>query len=161
MDRIGQRITPFLWFEHQAEEAVNFYVSVFENSRINAVKRYGKTGPGKQSPVMTISFQLAGQQFTALNGGSQFRFNEAVSFVVNCADQQEVDYFWNKLSEGGQECPCGWLKDRYGVSWQVVPASLGDLLTGDDPESSGRVMKLLMQMNKLDIVVLENARNAK
>jgi predicted 3-demethylubiquinone-9 3-methyltransferase (glyoxalase superfamily) len=161
MDRISQKITPFLWFDHEAEEAANFYVSVFENSRIQIARRYGKGGPGPEGTVMTISFQLAGQQFTALNGGPHFRFNEAVSFVVSCADQKEVDYFWDKLSEGGKESQCGWLKDRYGLSWQIVPVNLPDLLKGDDPESSGRVMKALMQMKKLDIAVLESARTQK
>ncbi len=161
MDRIAQKITPFLWFDREAEEAASFYVSLFENSRINSVVRYGKAGPGPEGSAMTVSFELAGQQFTALNGGPHFRFNEAVSFVVNCLDQKEVDYFWDKLSEGGKESQCGWLKDRYGVSWQIVPIALSSLLKGDDPAASGRVMKALLQMKKLDISALENARNQK
>lgn len=158
MDRINQKISPFLWFDKEAEEAANFYISIFENSRIVTVRRYGKAGPGPEGSVMTISFELAGQQFTALNGGPHFRFTEAVSFVVSCEDQEEVDYFWKKLSDGGKESQCGWLKDRYGLSWQVVPANLPELLKADDPAASGRVMKALLQMKKLEIAVLENAR---
>lgn len=161
MDRIAQKITPFLWFDREAEDAANFYVSLFEDSRIKSVARYGKNGPGPEGSAMTVSFELAGQNFTALNGGPHFRFNEAVSFVVNCLDQKEVDHFWDRLSDGGKESQCGWLKDRYGLSWQIVPVTLPALLKGDDPGASGRVMKALLQMKKLDIAALENARNQK
>ncbi|MFL6416376.1 MAG: VOC family protein [Bryobacteraceae bacterium] len=158
MDGFAQKITPFLWFDTQAEEAANYYISVFDESRVETVRRYGKAGPGPEGSVMTISFQLAGQHFTAINGGPHFRFNEAVSFVVNCADQDEIDYFWQKLSDGGKESQCGWLKDRFGLSWQIVPAALSELFKNDDPQASGRVMKALLQMKKLDIAALENAR---
>jgi predicted 3-demethylubiquinone-9 3-methyltransferase (glyoxalase superfamily) len=159
VDRITQKITPFLWFDTQAEDAANFYVSVFENSRVETVVRYSKTGPGPEGSVMTVKFQLDGQTFTALNGGPHFRFSEAISFVVSCADQREIDYFWTKLSEGGSESQCGWLKDRFGLSWQIVPATLPELFKSDDPQVAGRVMKALLQMKKLDIAALEAARS--
>jgi predicted 3-demethylubiquinone-9 3-methyltransferase (glyoxalase superfamily) len=161
VNKITPKITPFLWFDHEAEEAANFYVSLFEDSRIQGVARYGKSGPGPEGSVMTVSFELAGQQFTALNGGPHFRFTEAVSFVVHCADQEEVDHFWDRLSEGGRESQCGWLKDRYGLSWQIIPVALPELLKADNPETSGRVMQALLKMKKLDIAALEKAKNEK
>jgi len=152
-----QRITPFLWFDNQAEDAVNFYVSIFKNSKIGKVSRYGDAGPGPKGTVLTVSFELQGQQFIALNGGPKFKFSPAVSFVVNCETQQEIDAYWEKLSAGGRIDQCGWLSDKYGLSWQIVPASLGELMSSKDPERSGRVMKALLQMKKLDIEVLKRA----
>ncbi|MBV8810241.1 MAG: VOC family protein [Acidobacteriaceae bacterium] len=157
MPKNTQKITPFLWFDHQAEEAVAFYTSIFENSRVKAVTRYSEAGPGPKGSVMTIAFELAGRDFVALNGGPHFKFTEAISFVVNCETQEEIDAFWEKLSEGGEEIQCGWLKDKYGLSWQIVPTRLPELLQGNDPERSGRVMKALFQMKKLDLAVLERA----
>lgn len=154
-----QRITPFLWFDHQAEDAANFYVSIFENSRIVSTTRYGESGPGPKDSVMTVSFELDGQEFTALNGGPHFKFTEAVSFVVHCETQQEVDKFWNKLTEGGQESQCGWLKDKFGLSWQVVPNALPKLLQDKDPARSKRVMAALLKMKKLDIDELQRAHD--
>lgn len=156
-----QKITPFLWFDNQAEEAVNFYVSTFRNSRIGRTARYGEAGQEfhgqKPGTLMTMEFELEGQKFTALNGGPQFRFTEAVSFVINCESQGEVDYYWEKLSAGGDEQAqrCGWLKDRYGLSWQIVPAVLPELL--NDPGKAERVMNALLQMKKLDIAALQQA----
>jgi predicted 3-demethylubiquinone-9 3-methyltransferase (glyoxalase superfamily) len=153
-----QKITPFLWFDNQAEEAVNFYVSVFKNSKVGTIARYGDSGPGPKGSVMTIAFELDGQNFTALNGGPHFKFTEAISLVVNCANQEEVDYFWEKLTaDGGQEVQCGWLKDKYGLSWQVVPKILPELVQSGDPKKSERVMKALMQMKKLDVAKLKEA----
>ena len=152
-----QKITPFLWFDHQAEEAANFYVSVFRGSRIPNVARYGDAGPGPKGSVMTIEFELAGQRFVALNGDPQFTFSPAISFVVNCETQEEVDALWEKLSAGGEEQRCGWLEDRYGVSWQIVPTILPRLLTDKDPEKAQRVMKAMLAMDKIDISVLERA----
>jgi predicted 3-demethylubiquinone-9 3-methyltransferase (glyoxalase superfamily) len=152
-----QGINPFLWFNNQAEEAANFYTSIFKNSRIKHVSRYGDSGPGPKGSVMVVAFELNGQAFMALNGGPQFKFTEAVSFVVNCENQQEVDYYWDKLSEGGQPIRCGWLKDKYGLAWQIVPTALGRLMSGSDPEKSKRVMQAMMQMVKLDIKTLEEA----
>jgi predicted 3-demethylubiquinone-9 3-methyltransferase (glyoxalase superfamily) len=152
-----QKITPFLWFDNQAEEAAKFYTSIFKNSKIGRVTRYGETGPGPAGSVMTVAFQLDGQEFAALNGGPVFKFTEATSFVVNCETQEEVDYFWNKLSDGGQEVECGWLKDKYGLSWQIVPTVLFELLQDPDPNRSQRVMKALLQMKKLDIETLKKA----
>jgi predicted 3-demethylubiquinone-9 3-methyltransferase (glyoxalase superfamily) len=152
-----QRITPFLWFDNQAEDAVNFYVSIFKNSRVKQISRYGEAGPGPKGTVMTASFELQGQQFIALNGGPQFKFSPAISFVVNCETQQEVDDYWARLSEGGRTDQCGWLTDKYGLSWQIVPAILGELMSSKDPEKSGRVMKALLQMKKLDIEGLKRA----
>jgi len=158
MTTIAQKITPFLWFDNQAEEAMNFYVSIFKNSRVLGVTRYGKTGPGPEGSVMTAAFELDGQKFTALNGGPQFKFNESVSFVVNCETQKEIDYFWEKLSsEGGQESQCGWLKDKFGLSWQVVPVVLPELIQNADPAKSERVMQAIMQMKKLDLAKLKQA----
>ena len=153
-----QKITPFLWFDNNAEEAAQFYVSVFKNSRILSVSRYGDAGPGPKGSVMVVSFQLEGQQFTALNGGPLFKFSEAFSFVVSCENQAEIDYYWNKLtSAGGQESQCGWLKDKFGFSWQIVPTALGKLMTDKDPTKANRVMQALLQMKKLDIATLEEA----
>ncbi|HEV8132942.1 MAG TPA: VOC family protein [Acidobacteriota bacterium] len=152
-----QKITPFLWFDNQAEEAMNFYVSIFKNSKVLGVTRFGDAGPGPKGSVMTAAFELGGQKFTALNGGPHFKFTEAVSFVVNCTTQGEVDYFWKKLSQGGQESQCGWLKDKYGLSWQVVPTVLVELLQDKDPKKSQRVMQAMLQMKKIDISKLEQA----
>ncbi|MGA0601158.1 VOC family protein [Caulobacter sp. KR2-114] len=151
---------PFLWFDNQAEEAANFYVSVFPNSRITAVARYGPGSPGgAEGSVMTIAFELDGQPFNALNGGPIFQFSEAVSFVIDCETQAEVDHYWKALGEeGGQPGQCGWLKDRFGVSWQVVPTVLPRLLSGDDREKAGRAMAAMLKMKKLDIAALEAAR---
>jgi len=155
MANITQKITPFLWFDSNAEEAMNFYVSVFKNSKVGTVTRYGDAGPGPKGSVLTASFELEGEKFVALNGGPQFKFTEAISFVINCENQQEIDYFWNKLTEnGGQESMCGWLKDKYGLSWQVVPVELPSLLTGD---KSNEVMQAIMQMKKLDLPQLKRA----
>ena len=152
-----QRITPFLWFDNQAEEAAKFYTSIFKNSKVKSVTRYGDAGPGPKGSVMTVAFELEGQEFVALNGGPQFKFTEATSFVVNCETQAEVDEFWEKLSKGGQEVECGWLKDKYGLSWQVTPTILPELLQSQDPEKSQRVMKAMMQMKKIDIARLKEA----
>ena len=154
-----QKITPFLWFDTQAEEAANFYVSVFKNSRVNTVARYGDTGPGPKGSVMTVEFELDGERFVGLNGGPNFKFTEAVSFVVNCKDQEEVDYFWEKLSAGGKEVQCGWLKDKYGLSWQIVPTVAIEYLKDEDPEKSQRVMAAIMKMVKIDIATLKQAYN--
>jgi predicted 3-demethylubiquinone-9 3-methyltransferase (glyoxalase superfamily) len=151
------KITPCLWFDTQGEEAANFYTSVFKNSRILDIARYGEAGPRPAGTVMTVSFELDGQEFVALNGGPEFTFNEAVSFQVNCATQDEVDYFWSNLTEGGAPGPCGWLKDRYGVSWQIVPAELDKLLTDPDPGRSQRAMKAMLQMSKIDIDAVRRA----
>jgi len=152
-----QKITPFLWFDNNAEEAANFYVSVFKNSKILNVSRYGDAGPGPKGSVMVVSFQLEGQQFTALNGGPQFKFSEAFSFVVNCETQKEIDEYWSKLtSGGGKESECGWLKDKFGFSWQIVPTALWKLMSGD-PKKANRVMQAVLQMKKLDIATLEEA----
>ncbi len=154
----GQKITPFLWFDKQAEEAAQFYVSIFKNSKILHVSRYGDAGPGPKGSVMVVNFQLAGQEFTALNGGPLFKFSEAFSFVVNCENQQEVDEYWSKLtSGGGQESQCGWLKDKFGFSWQIVPTALGKLMSDTDPQKANRVMEALLKMKKLDIATLEAA----
>lgn len=151
-----QTITPFLWFDDKAEEAMNFYVSIFKNSKMLSVSRYGEAGPGPKGSVMTTNFQLDGQEFIALNGGPHFKFTEAISFVVSCETQQEIDEYWQKLTEGGRGVECGWLKDRYGLSWQIVPRILPQLLK-KDPETSNRVMQALMQMKKLDIAALQRA----
>src|ERR1044071_1535325 len=152
------KITPFLWFNDKAEEAATFYASIFTNSKVLAVTRYGDAGPGPKGSVMTVNFELDGLRFTALNGGPQFPFTEAVSFVVNCEDQQEVDYYWEKLmSGGGKPSQCGWLKDKYGLSWQVGPKVLPQLLNQTDAQKSQRVMKALLQMQKIEISALERA----
>src|SRR6266511_1458658 len=156
-----QTIDPFLWFDTQAEEAANFYTSLFPNSKILTVTRYGEAGPGEAGSVMTVDFELNGQEFVALNGGPRFKFTEAVSFLVNCETQEEVDDFWEKLSEGGEKGPCGWLKDKYGLSWQVVPTALGELLSDPDPEKSQRVMKAMLEMGKIEIEPLQRAYEGK
>jgi predicted 3-demethylubiquinone-9 3-methyltransferase (glyoxalase superfamily) len=152
-----QKITPFLWFESQAEEAANLYVSLFDNSKILNVARYGEAGPGPAGTAMTVTFQLDGQQVIALNGGPQYKFTEAVSFLVNCRDQVEVDKFWNALTKGGEEQPCGWLKDKFGLSWQIIPTVLSELLGDPDPLKSQRVMQAMLQMKKIDIKTLQQA----
>jgi predicted 3-demethylubiquinone-9 3-methyltransferase (glyoxalase superfamily) len=152
-----QKITPFLWFDHQAEEAAGFYASIFPNSKIVKVVRYGKAGPGPPGSAMTVEFQLEGQTFVALNGGPHFKFTEAISFVVNCQTQDEVDAYWDNLSAGGADAQCGWLKDKFGLSWQIVPTVLSELLSDPDPQKSERVMKALMTMKKLDIRRLKQA----
>jgi predicted 3-demethylubiquinone-9 3-methyltransferase (glyoxalase superfamily) len=163
MQTSRQKITPLLWFDSQAEEAVIFYISIFKNSRIVSVTHYGKEGAeasGRpKGTVMTVAFQLDGQEFVALNGGPPFKFNEAVSFVVDCDSQDEVDYYWENLSEGGDEKAqqCGWLKDKYGLSWQIVPTVLNELLSDPDPVKSGRAMKAMLPMKKIDIEMLKKA----
>lgn len=156
-----QKITPCLWFNDKAEEAVNFYVSIFKNSKIGSITRYGKEGAdvsGRQKgTVMTITFQLDRQDFMALNGGPQFTFSPAISLLVNCQTQQEIDELWEKLSDGGEKNVCGWLKDKYGVSWQIVPTILGEMMQDKDTEKSERVMKALLQMDKIDIKTLKEA----
>jgi len=152
-----QRITPFLWFDGKAEEAMNYYVSVFKNSKVVRVFRYGDAGPGPKGTVMSATFQLDGQEFFALNGGPQFTFTPAISFFVNCETQQEVDELWEKLSAGGRKDRCGWLQDRFGVSWQVIPSILGKLLQDKDTEKANRVMKAMLQMDKIDIKRLQQA----
>jgi predicted 3-demethylubiquinone-9 3-methyltransferase (glyoxalase superfamily) len=152
-----QKITPFLWFDGKAEEAANFYVSVFKNSKIVSIMRYGEAGPGAKGSVMSATFQLDGQDFMALNGGPMFAFSPAISFFVNCQSQEEVDKLWEKLSEGGEKQRCGWLKDKYGVSWQIIPTVLGQLLQDKDREKSKRVMNAMLQMDKLDITTLKQA----
>jgi predicted 3-demethylubiquinone-9 3-methyltransferase (glyoxalase superfamily) len=152
-----QKITPCLWFDTEGEEAATFYTSVFPNSRIVEVARYGSAGPRTEGTVMTVSFELDGQTFTALNGGPDFTFNEAISLEVSCEDQEEVDRLWSTLSEGGEEGPCGWLKDRYGVSWQIIPRALPELLADPDREKSQRVMAAMLKMRKIEIDELERA----
>ena len=154
------KITPFLWFDGKAEEAMNFYISIFKNSKILSVTRYGEAGPGPKGTVMTAKFALNGQEFVALNGGPQFTFTEAISFVVNCETQQEVDELWEKLSAGGQKSRCGWLKDKYGLSWQVVPTALVEMLQDKDAKKSNRVMQAMLQMNKIEIETLRRAYQA-
>ena len=157
-----QKITPMLWFDNNAEEAVNLYVSTFKNSKINSVSRYGDAGPGPKGSVMTMSFQLEGQNLTALNAGPQFKFNEAISFVVDCQTQEEVDALWEKLtSNGGKESQCGWLKDRFGLSWQITPRVLIELIQDKDPVKSQRVMQAMLQMKKIDIQALKDAYDGK
>jgi len=153
-----KKITPFLWFDDQAEEAMNFYVSVFPNSRVLGISRYGDDAPGPKGKVMTAAFELNGQQFTALNGGPQdFHFSEAISFYVDCESQEEVDYLWEKLTEGGEPGPCGWLKDKYGLSWQIVPTALGEMLGDEDPARASRVMQAMLTMGKIEIAGLRKA----
>jgi predicted 3-demethylubiquinone-9 3-methyltransferase (glyoxalase superfamily) len=154
----SQKITPFLWFDHQAEAAAQFYTSIFKNSKILQVSRYNDAGPGPKGSVMVVNFQLAGQEFTALNGGPRFTFSEAFSFVVNCENQNEIDEYWSKLTaDGGQESMCGWLKDKFGFSWQIVPTELGKLMSAKDPQTASRVMAALLKMRKLDIAKLKAA----
>ena len=152
-----QKISPFLWFDTQAEEAANFYVSVFKNAKLGKVSRYNEAGPGQAGSVMTIEFELDGQPFTALNAGPYFKFNEAVSFVIKCADQAEVDYYWDRLLEGGTPSQCGWLKDKFGLSWQVTPTQLLELNSDPDPAKAARVMAAMLKMGKIDIAALEAA----
>ena len=152
-----QKITPFLWFDGKAEEAVNFYVSIFKNSRVGAITRYGDAGPGPKGTVMIATFQLEGQDFIALNGGPQYTFTPAISLFVDCKTQEEVDDLWNQLSEGGKTDRCGWLRDKYGLSWQIVPSTLRELIGDKDPEKSKRVMKAMLQMTKIDIQGLKQA----
>ena len=154
----NQKITPFLWFDNQAEEAAQFYSSIFKNSKILQVSRYGDAGPGPKGSVMVVNFQLAGQEFTALNGGPRFKFSEAFSFVVKCENQQEIDEYWSKpTADGGEESMCGWLKDKFGFSWQIVPTEIGTLMSNKDPKKATRVMEALLQMRKLDIAKLKAA----
>jgi predicted 3-demethylubiquinone-9 3-methyltransferase (glyoxalase superfamily) len=152
-----QKITPNLWFDTEAEEAASFYTSIFDTSRIVKVMRYGEAGPRPAGMVMTVTFELEGQEFTALNGGPEFKFNEAISLLVNCESQEEVDELWKRLSEGGEEGPCGWLKDRFGVSWQIIPTILDEMLQDDDTARADRVMEAMLQMGKIDIAGLERA----
>ena len=156
-----QKITPFLWFDGKAEEAAKFYTSIFKNSKIGSISRYGEEGPGPKGAVMSATFQLDGQEFIALNGGPQFTFSPAISFFVNCETQEELDEIWEKLCEGGKKNRCGWLQDKFGVSWQVIPTALGKLMSDPDPQKSGRVMKAMLQMEKIDIRALQQAHENK
>jgi predicted 3-demethylubiquinone-9 3-methyltransferase (glyoxalase superfamily) len=160
-----KKITPCLWFDNKAEEAAKFYVSLIKNSKIGGITRYGEEGAGASGrpagTVMTVSFQLNGQEFLALNGGPQFTFSPAVSFIVNCDTQEEIDTLWDKLSEGGEKNVCGWLRDKYGVSWQIVPAVLGEMMQDKDAEKTERVMKAILQMAKIDIKTLQRAYDGK
>jgi len=152
-----QKITPFLWFDGKAEEAANFYTSIFKNSKVLNIARYGEAGPGPKGTVMTATFQLEGQQFTALNGGPHYTFSPAISFFVNCETQSEVDELWEKLAAGGREVQCGWLQDKFGVSWQIIPRALMELMQDKDPVKSQRVFKAMLQMSKIDIEGLKRA----
>ncbi|HLK49662.1 MAG TPA: VOC family protein [Bryobacteraceae bacterium] len=152
-----QKINTFLWFDGKAEEAANFYTSLFKNSKVRSVSRYGDAGPGPKGTAMVVVFELDGQEFLALNGGPQFHFTPAISLLVNCETQQEVDHLWDKLSEGGKKDRCGWLQDKYGLSWQIVPTVLGKLMADPDPKKSSRVMQAMLQMDKLDIQTLQQA----
>ena len=152
-----QKITPFLWFDDKAEEAMKFYTFIFKNSKIGRVTRYGEGGPGPAGTVMTAAFQLEGQEFMALNGGPHFKFTEAISFFVSCKTQEEIDELWDRLSEGGAEGQCGWLKDKFGLSWQIVPPVLGEMLGDKDPAKAKRVMQAMLQMKKIDIAALKQA----
>ncbi len=152
-----QKITPFLWFDDKAEEAANFYTGIFRNAKVGSIMRYGEAGPRPKGSVMTVTFELEGQQFIALNGGPHFSFTPAVSFFVTCDTQDEVDMFWDKLSEGGEPHRCGWLKDKYDLSWQIVPKVLGEMLQDEDPAKANRVMQAMLQMVKLDIAALRQA----
>lgn len=152
-----QKITPFLWFDGKAEEAMNFYTSIFKNSKIGSISHYGEEGPGPKGTVMSATFQLEGREFIALNGGPQFTFSPAISFFVNCETQEEVDELWEKLSEGGEKIRCGWLRDKFGLSWQIIPTALGEMLQDEDPEKSSRVMQAMLQMDKIEIKDLKRA----
>jgi predicted 3-demethylubiquinone-9 3-methyltransferase (glyoxalase superfamily) len=154
-----QKITPFLWFDDKAEEAMNFYCSIFKNSKPGRIARYGDAGPGPKGSVMSVTFLLEGQEFFALNGGPHFRFTPAISLFVDCKAQQEVDELWEKLSEGGEKSMCGWLTDKYGLSWQIIPTILGEMLNDPDPAKSQRVMKAMMKMKKIDIEILKGAHH--
>ena len=155
-----QKITPFLWFNDNAEEAANFYTSIFKHSKLGNIARYGETGPGPKGSVMSVTFQIEGQDFIALNGGPQFKFTPAISFFVDCQSQEEVDNLWEKLSAGGRKDHCGWLQDKFGVSWQIIPAVLGELLHSKDPETAQRVMKAMLKMDKIDIETLKRAASS-
>ena len=152
-----QKITPFLWFDGNAEDAMNFYLSVFKKSKVVSVRRYGKAGPGREGSVMTGTFQIEGQEFFVLNGGPQYKFTPAISLFVNCETQKEVDELWEKLSAGGRKDRCGWLQDKYGLSWQIIPSDLGKLLGDKDPKKANRVMQAMLQMDKIDIKKLKQA----
>lgn len=154
-DTVAQKITPYLWFDSTAEEAINFYVSVFKDAEILNVTRFGEAGPGPAGSLMTATFRLNGQEFIALNGGPEFTFTEAVSFLIECETQAEVDYYWDKLSAGGAPGPCGWLKDQFGLSWQVIPTALFKLMQDEDPARANRVTQAMFQMSKIDIATLE------
>jgi predicted 3-demethylubiquinone-9 3-methyltransferase (glyoxalase superfamily) len=153
----SSKIKPFLWFDTEAEEAAEFYTSIFENSRIVHVARYTEAGPRPAGMVMTVEFELDGQRIIGINGGPQFKFDEAVSLMINCETQQEIDYYWERLTEGGEESQCGWLKDRYGLSWQVVPTGMDEVFSDPDPERARRAMEALLKMRKLDIAALRSA----
>lgn len=153
-----QKIVTFLWFDNQAEEAANFYTSIFKDSKILEISRFGEAGPGPAGTAMVVNFQLAGQEFSALNGGAQFKFTEAISLVVNCETQEEVNYFWEKLiADGGEESMCGWLKDKYGLSWQIIPSNLNKYIGGPNPAGAQRAVQAMLQMHKLDIAALQRA----
>lgn len=156
-----QKITPFLWFNDSAEEAVNFYASIFKDSKIKKVARYGDSGPGPKGSVMTVSFELNGQDFIALNGGPHYQFTPAISFVVNCDTQDEIDSYWDKLTAGGQEVQCGWLRDKYGISWQIVPSAIGEIMSSPETEKVKRAMQAMFTMKKLDIKKLRDAFEGK
>ena len=164
MELTAKKITPCLWFDTQAEEAAKFYASVFKNSKIGKISRYGKEGfevHGKKAgTVMTVEFELEGQKFLALNGGPHFKFNEAVSFQVHCETQQEIDHFWSELAKDGEEGPCGWLKDKFGLSWQIIPKALPEMLTDGNSETAQRVMRSMLQMRKIDLAALKRAQAA-
>ena len=152
-----QKIITFLWFNDQAEEAANYYVSLFKNSKIKSVRRFGDAGPGPKGTVMTLTFELEGQEFYALNGGPHFQLTPAISLFVNCETQEEVDELWSKLSEGGRKDRCGWVTDKFGLTWQIIPTVLGRLMGDPDPQKAGRVMKAMLQMNKIDVAALQKA----
>jgi predicted 3-demethylubiquinone-9 3-methyltransferase (glyoxalase superfamily) len=152
-----QKITPFLWFDNQAEEAANFYTSIFTNAKIGSIRRYGDAGPGPKGTAMSATFQIEGQEFIAFNGGPAFTFSPAISLFVNCATQEEVDDLWEKLSEGGEKNQCGWLRDKFGISWQIIPTALGEMLQDKDPAKSARVMKAMLKMKKIEIAGLQHA----
>jgi predicted 3-demethylubiquinone-9 3-methyltransferase (glyoxalase superfamily) len=152
-----QKIVPNLWFDTEAEEAAEYYISIFGNSRVLHKSHYGEAGPREAGMVLTIEFELEGQRFTAINGGPEFKFDEAISFLVSCEDQNEVDEKWAKLTEGGEEGPCGWLKDKFGLSWQIIPKGMDEMLASDDAEKSGRAMSEMLKMKKIDLAALEKA----
>jgi predicted 3-demethylubiquinone-9 3-methyltransferase (glyoxalase superfamily) len=154
-----QKITPYLWFDNQAEEAVKFYTSIFKNSKIESLVRYGEEMPGQAGQVMNIVFELEGQKYYALNGGPAFSFTPAISFFVECADQEEVDYYWDRLSEGGTIEMCGWLRDKFGLSWQIIPTALMELMSDSDPVKAGRVTQAMLQMQKIDVAKLKQAHS--
>ena len=156
-----QRITPFLWFDNNAEEAVKFYTSIFKNSKTGKIAHYGESGPGPKGSIVTIEFELNGQKFIALNGGPEFKFNESVSFMVECDSQQEIDYYWEKLTAGGQEVQCGWLKDKFGLSWQVAPTALLKMIADPDPVKADRAMAAMLKMVKIDLATVQRAYDGK